>query len=430
MTSLNENKNDIFAELPFSEDGMLDIQQVARKTTENFVNNCMSDDADQYCEEHNTYRNGYRQRGLKTASGMLNINVPKVREGTYFPEHILIRYNRCDQALRLAIQEIVVHGVSTRKINKIASKLGIEQMSASTVSRLTKDLDACAKELSEKYLGDHLFPYVWLDATYLNVRLDGHVVSSALVSAIGVNEEGKRQVLGFNLFFQEDEDSWSEFIQSLKKRGLKGVKLVISDAHKGLVAAIQKELLGVSWQRCIVHFERDVMKKAKNKKQRAAIGKILYIVFQQNDANTIRKYYKIATEAICSFCPSAKTCMEEAEASIFTYLDFPEEHHRRIRTNNVEERTNKEIKRRSRVISVFFSASSLIRYIGALLQELDEDWQTRCWFNPETLAQLYEENEEEVKEEKEEDMEKKAHEIIWLILEEYKLVQSSGKEAA
>lgn len=430
MDSLNENSTN-FDELPTLEDGMLDIGAVSRKATENFLNGCMSDDADDFCKEHDTYRNGYRERGLHTTAGDLVLKIPKTREGTYFPDYMLQRYSRSDTALRLAIQEIVINGVSTRKVDRIAEQMGVKNMSASTVSRLAKDLDICAKELQEKNLKDMRCPYLWLDATYLKVRKDGHIVSLAFVTAITTDMEGKRQVIGFDLFEQESEEVWTRFIRSLKKRGLCGVKLVTSDAFEGLINAIEKEFTGASWQRCIVHFIRNIADRAKNKAQRKAIQKILHMVFEESDSKSVRTHYKVATEAISRFSEKAADAMEEAEASIFTYLDFPKEHHKRIRTNNVQERTNREIKRRSRVISVFFSVQSVLRYLGAYLQEMDEDWQVRCWFRPESLQQLYEEYDEaHSTAETDKDFEKRAEGVIRLVLEEFGLYKESGKEAA
>ncbi|MEE8721696.1 MAG: IS256 family transposase [Eggerthellaceae bacterium] len=234
------------------------------------------------------------------------------------------------------------------------------------------------------------FPYLWLDATYMKCRDGGHVSSTALVTAIACGDDGYRHLVGLEAVDTESYLGWRGFLQSLRERGVEGVVCVTSDAHEGLWRAIGEVFPGAAWQRCVVHLERNAMSLARNRRQRAAIGSILHAVFAERDPALARELYHLACEEIASFNARAAELLEDAEADTLAYLDFPYDHHRRLRANNVQERANREIKRRSSVVQVFPSRKSLIRMVGAVLSEMDEGWSARRWFDGDSVADAYE----------------------------------------
>ena len=370
------------------EDGALDTQKLVRILLESALNAIMDEQADMACEGGANSRNGYRERGLITPAGKITLRIPKLRCGTYFPDGILERYSRVDKAVAAAVAEMYATGVSTRKVERIAAKLGIERLSASQVSRICERLDAEVAELRSREFSIPM-PYLFLDATYVKCRRDNRVQSTAVVTAIAVGADGVRRVAGLSAIDTETYARWLGFCRDLRKRGVSGVRCVTSDAHEGLRRAIAECFPGAAWQRCIVHLERNVCSLLRSKRHRKAAGRVMQAVFAEPDPASVRAAYHAAIDAIGGFSQEAAELLEDAEPDALAYLGFPAEHRRRIRTNNVQERTNREIKRRTRAVQVFPSAESMIRLVGAVMAEADEDWSTRrCMATmdaPETL---------------------------------------------
>ena len=375
-------------EIPRFDDGMIDIQQLIRIMTESIVNEIMDAQAEDACAEGNQ-RNGYRERALTTAVGTINLRIPKLRRGTYFPEDLLVRYSRVDRAVVAAVSEMVTCGVSTRKVARVAATLGVDRMSASQVSRICESLDGIVDDMQGRDLSDTAYPYIWLDATYIKCRDGGHVSSCALVTAIGAGADGYRRLLGLDAIDTESHAGWVAFLRSLRERGVHDVVCVTSDAHEGLRLAIEEIFPGAAWQRCIVHLMRNAASCAPTRQKRAAVLSILHAVFDEKDPALVRELYHLACSQIERFCPKAAGLLEDAEADALAYLDFPYAHHKRLRTNNVQERANRELKRRSRVVQVFPSRKSLVRMLGAVFAEMDEDWASRRWFTEESIERAY-----------------------------------------
>lgn len=385
MDSLEHSAPKVY-EMPRFDDGMINIQELIRIMAESLVNEIMDAQAEDACADGNQ-RNGYRERTLTTSVGQITLRIPKLRRGSYFPDDLLIRYSRVDRAVVAAVSEMVTNGVSTRKVARVASTLGIDRMSASQVSRICASLDDIVSDLQGRSLSEVSFPYLWLDATYIKCRDEGHVSSCALVTAIAVGADGYRRVLGIDAFDTETYAGWLQFLRSLRDRGVDGVMCVTSDAHEGLRHAIEEVFPGAAWQRCIVHLMRNVSSYAPTKQKRAAILAILHAVFAEQDPALVRSLYHLACENIRSISKKAAKTLEEAETDALAYLDFPFAHHKRLRTNNVQERANRELKRRSRVVQVFPSRRSLIRMLGAVFAEMDEDWSVRRWFAEDSIVQ-------------------------------------------
>lgn len=322
-------------------------------------------------EERTTHRNGYRERRWDTRLGTLTLNVPKLREGGYVPGFIEHR-KRSEQALISVIQEAVVKGVSTRKIESVLAQLGIAGVSAGQVSQLCASLDDKVRQFRERPLGESR--YVWVDALYEKVRVDERVESMAVVIATGVNPEGRREVLGFDVVPTESEESWAAFFKSLKERGLTGVKLVISDAHKGLTAAVRK-VLKAEWQRCKVHFYRNVLVHVPKRSQ-AEVSEAMKGVFVQRDEKSAKAK---AADLVRQFQGRFGKAMEIFEAGIddvLSYLHYAQPHRVRISSTNPLERLNLEVRRRTRVVGIFPHPGACLRLIGMLLVEKHEDWLT------------------------------------------------------
>lgn len=377
------------AQMPRFDDGMVNMAELIRVMAESLVNEIMDAQADEACEAGNQ-RNGYRERRLTTSVGTINLRIPKLRAGSYFPEDLIERYSRVDRAVIAAVSEMVTNGVPARKARRVAQSMGIDRMSASQVSRMCSSLDDAVADLQERDLSDVKYPYIWLDATYIKCRGDGRVQSTALVTAIGAGSDGYRRLLGLDAIDTESYDGWKSFLLSLRARGVDGVICVTSDAHEGLKRAIQEVFPGAAWQRCVVHLMRNAAGNAPTRQKRGAVLGILKAVFAERDPELVRELYQLATERIEGFCPKAAEVLEEAEADALAYLDFPYEHHVRLRTNNVQERANRELKRRSRVVQVFPSRKSLIRMMGVVFSEMDEDWAGRRWFNDDSIGRAVE----------------------------------------
>ena len=325
----------------------------------------------QRSEERTGYRNGHRERRWDTRLGSLKLQVPKLREGGYVPSFIEHR-KRSEQALISVIQEAVVQGVSTRKIETVLAEFGIAGVSAGQVSQLCAGLDEKVQQFRERRLGESR--YVWVDAIYEKVREDERVESMAVVIATGVNPQGRREVLGVDVMPTETEEGWSQFFKTLKERGLSGVRLVISDAHGGLKNAVRK-VLKAEWQRCKVHFYRNVLVHVPKRSQ-AEVSEAMKAVFVQRDEKSARTK---AAEVVRQFQNRYAKAMEIFEAGIdnvLSYLHYPAAHRVRVSSTNPIERVNLEIRRRTRVIGIFPHRGACLRLIGMLLVEIHEDWLT------------------------------------------------------
>lgn len=335
--------------------------------------------------QRSTYRNGYRDRTLETRLGTLELAIPKLRSGSYFPSFLEPR-RLSERALTAVIQQAWVGGVSTRKMDELVKALGCEGISKSQVSQLCESLDARVNDFLDRPLSGE-WPYVWLDATYLKVRQGGRVVSVAAIIATGVNNEGTREILGLGLGPSEAKEFWVEFLRSLMARGLAGVKLVISDAHVGLKAAIA-QVLQATWQRCRVHFTRNVQ-ACVPRAYAGMVTALLKQVFSQPDQATARILWRQVADQLRGKFPRAAALLDEAEDDVLAFLSFPQAHRVKIHSTNPLERLNKEVKRRANVVGIFPNEDSITRLVGAVLMEQHDDWiQGKRYLTLGTLAEV------------------------------------------
>ena len=336
--------------------------------------------------ERTGQRNGYRERPWDTRVGTIELRVPRVRDGSYFPS-LLEPRRRAERALAAVVQEAYVQGVSTRRVDELVQALGMTGISKSQVSRVCQELDGEVERFRTRRL-DGGYPYVWLDATYVKVRQDGRVVSMAVVIAIGVRATGEREVLGLDVGASEDGAFWLQFLRGLVARGLAGVRLVISDAHEGLKGAIAAALHGAGWQRCRVHFVRNALALVPKSAQQLAAATIR-TVFAQPDAASTREQWRRVADNLRPRFPKLAALLDEAEDDVLAYLAFPAAHWRQIWSNNPLERLNKEVKRRTDVVGIFPDAAAVIRLVGAVLAEQHDEWQvSKRYFSAESLALL------------------------------------------
>jgi len=337
--------------------------------------------------ERVTQRNGYRERPYQTRVGELTLQVPKLREGSYFPSFLEPR-RKAEKALLAVVQSAYVEGVSTRKVDHLLQSLGLTGIDKSQVSRICKELDEPVRAFRERPLeGD--YPYVWLDATYLKVRQNHRIVSMAAVVAIGVRETGEREILGFAIGSSEEASFWTEFLRTLVHRGLRGVCLVISDAHEGLKAAMNQVLAGASWQRCRVHFMRNVLAHV-TRADRSMVAAALRTIFAQPDRASAGQQLTLVAETMAPRWPKAAELLRRAEQDVLAYMAFPSEHWTRIYSTNPLERLNKEIKRRTNVVGVFPDTPSVERLVGAILMDIHDEWQvSRRYFSQESMHKLF-----------------------------------------
>ena len=332
-------------------------------------------------EGRTAYRNGTRGRQLTTRIGTLTLRIPRHRNGQFSTE-LFMRYQRSEQALMLAMMEMVINGVSTRKVESITEELCGKKFSKSTVSTLCKNLDPMVNAFRTRPLESH-YPFLMVDAIYVKVRENKRVQSRGLLIAIGINEEGHREVIGFQLANSESENSWGEFFGSLKERGLKDVRVVTSDDHKGLVNAVRKHFQGASWQRCQTHFSRNMLDHAPKALQ-PEIKEDLRRLYESVDLESARKVRDQIIAKYEARAPKATNLLDEAFDDITAVLALPLRYRKRLRTTNGVERLNEEIRRRERVIRIFPNEASVIRLMGTLLMEQDEKWQTgRKYFDME-----------------------------------------------
>jgi putative transposase len=323
--------------------------------------------------ERTGHRNGYRERSWDTRVGTVELKVPRARDSSYFPS-LLEPRRRAERALSAVVQEAYVHGVSTRKVDELVKALGMAGISKSQVSRLCEELDEEVVRFRERPL-DGPYPYVWVDATYLKARQDGRVASVAVVIAVGVNgRSGEREVLGLDVGPSEDGAFWSSFLRSLVSRGLSGVRLVTSDAHRGLKGAIETVLVGASWQRCRVHFMRNALSLVAKAAQQM-VGATIRTVFVQPDARSACEQWRRVADGFRHRFPRLSELMDEAEEDVLSYAAFPAEHWQKVWSNNPLERLNKEVKRRTDVVGIFPNETAVIRLVGAVLCEQHDEWQ-------------------------------------------------------
>lgn len=337
-------------------------------------------------EERVNQRNGYRERPLETRLGRVDLKVPKLRQGSYFPGFLEPR-RMSEQALTAVVQEAYVQGISTRKVDELVQAMGMTGISKSQVSRLCEAIDERVQAFLERRL-EGRWPYVWLDATYIKSREHGPVASQAVVVATAVNAEGYREVLGLSVGPAESEGFWAAFLRSLLARGLKGTRLVVSDAHEGLKKAIASVLTGAGWQRCRVHFMRNVLSQVPRAHQ-PAISAAVRTAFAQPDQAAAKRQWRQVADSLRERFPKAATCMDSAEEDVLAFMAFPKDHWPKLASTNCLERLNKEIKRRSNVVGIFPNNAAVTRLVGAVLMEQNDEWQvSRRYLSLESLAPL------------------------------------------
>lgn len=317
-------------------------------------------------------RNGYRVRPWDTRAGTIALPIPKLRHGTYFPGWLLEPRRRAEKALTAVVAEAYVQGVSTRRVEDLVQSLGIERISKSQVSTLAKELDASVKAFRERPL-EGRFKYVWLDALVFKCRENGRVVNVAGLVAVGVNEDGRREVLGLEVITGEDGAGWLSFLRGLKARGLKGVELVISDAHQGLRDAINSTLRGAAWQRCRTHFMRNLLTRVPKSAQ-DFVAAVVRSIFAQPDASSVHEQHARVVEQLRIKFPEASRMLEDCRDDLLAFTAFPKEHWKQIWSNNPQERLNREIRRRTDVVGIFPNRSAIVRLVGAVLGEIHDDW--------------------------------------------------------
>jgi putative transposase len=335
--------------------------------------------------DRTTYRNGYRDRALDTRLGSLQLRIPKLRQGSYFPPFLEPR-KTSEKALVAVIQEAWVGGVSTRRVDDLVQAMGLAGISKSTVSKLCRDIDERVNAFLDRPLSGE-WPYLWLDATYLRQREGGRIVSVAAIIAVAANTEGRREIVGLHIGPSEAETFWSGFLKSMARRGLHGVKLVISDAHEGLKAAIRR-IMGATWQRCRVHWMRNALAYVP-KGQQSMVSAALRQAFLQPDHAQASRTLRHVADQLRPKWPKLAAFLDESEADVLAHMNFPVQHRAKLHSTNPLERLNKEVKRRADVVGIFPNEGAIIRLIGAVLLEANDEWQLQNrYMQTEPMAEL------------------------------------------
>ena len=360
----------------FTHDGALGhlVEGIVQQILEAQVSEHLRAQPYERTEERRGYRNGYKPRALTTRVGTLELRVPQVREGEFSTE-LFARFQRSEQAFVLALLELVINGVSTRKVTKITEELCGTELSKSTVSALCARLDPLVQAWNERPLGAVAYPFVLVDALVLKVREEGRVRNRSALIATGINQEGYREVLGLQIGDSESEHSWTDFFAWLKRRGLRGVDLVTSDDHAGLVQAVRTQCQGASWQRCQAHFTRNII-DATPKALQKEVAAQLRTLFTAQDPQAARLLLRTTLDAFSERATGAMLILEGGFDDATAVLALPASYRARLRTTNAQERLNEELRRRERVIRIFPSRTSVLRLLGALLMELEEQWTT------------------------------------------------------
>ncbi|WP_432901513.1 IS256 family transposase [Micromonospora matsumotoense] len=355
-----------------------DVLQAMIRT---FAQAVMSAEADAICgagygqrsDERVNSRNGYRVREWDTRAGTIDLAVPKLRTGSYFPDWLLTHRRRAEQALVSVVATSYLLGVSTRRVEKLVEQLGVRQLSKSQVSEMAAHLDAQVEAFRNRPLDAAHYTFVWMDALTMKVREHGRTVNVHALIAVGVNADGQREVLGLDVASDEDGAGWLAFLRSLTARGLSGVQLVISDAHRGLVAAIGAALPGAAWQRCRTHYLRNLLTKVPKSAQ-PWIATLVRTIFDQPDADAVHAQYGRVVTTIEAKFPAAAEHLDHARDDLLAFAGFPREIWRQIWSNNPQERLNKEIRRRTDVVGIFPNRAAIIRLVGAVLAEQTDEW--------------------------------------------------------
>jgi transposase-like protein len=367
----------------------------------------MSHEADGRCNasygqkapERVNHRNGYRGRRWDTRVGSIDLRIPRLRRGSYFPDWLLQPRRRAERALVQVIVESYVKGVSTRRVEGLVQAMGVSDISKSQVSQMAGELDQLVDEFRNRPLEYGPYRYLWLDAMVQRCREGGRVVNVAVVTATGVNADGRRELLGLDVFTSEDQAGWTEFLRTLVSRGLSGVQLVISDAHEGLKSAIARVLPGAAWQRCRTHFARNLLARVPKSAQ-DLVAAMLRSVFAQPNAEQVRAQHGRIVKQLETHFTEAAELLDQAAADILAFAEFPKTHWRQIWSNNPQERLIREIRRRTDVVSIFPNRSAIIRLVGAVLAEQNDEWScARRYMSLDSLKMVHtiESQKEEVK---------------------------------
>ena len=354
------------------------IQQTVQRMMDMDVESLCAAGYGERSEERMNSRNGYRERLWQTRAGAVDLKIPKLRKGSYFPGFLEPR-RTAEKALAAVIQEAYIQGVSTRSVDDLVKAMGMSGISKSQVSRLCSEIDERVHAFLDRPIeGD--WPYLWIDATYVKGREAGRIVSKAVIIAVGVNTEGMREVLGMAIGPSEAEPFWTSFLRSLTRRGLRGVKLVISDAHEGIKAAAAKVLIA-TWQRCRVHFLRNALAYA-GKGQRQMVLALINTVFAQETQEAAIAQWRAVADQLREKFPKLADLLDESESDVLAFMSFPKSHRVQIHSTNPLERLNAEIKRRTNVVGIFPNEPSITRLVGALLLEQNDEWQLQRRYLP------------------------------------------------